>query len=130
MCQSSILSEATDLCQWPYYRRIHGTVKYLSNFSCLAYLEIPAVLLLGRTPSITQLATILQSSLRNLTLTTTLDYVVPYKRTREELDSYVGDCIKTVASTASLRKPKNLQRISRCLCSNGELGTEQRAFPV
>jgi hypothetical protein len=121
------LTEARDVGR-RYQRGIQGTIRSLADFPCLAYLEIPVVLLLGWTPisvgGITQLATILPSSLRTLTLTTELEYFQSYKWTREELCSHVGHYVKTVAAAASLRMPKNLQRISLHLCNNGELDPE------
>lgn len=121
------LTEARDL-GWRYPPEIQGTIKSLADFSCLAYLEIPIVLLFGWTPisvgGITQLATVLPSSLRNLTLTTELEYVDSYKWTREEIYSYVGDYVKTVAAAASLLAPKNLKQITLRLCDNGDVDPE------
>lgn len=121
------LTEARDL-SLRYPRGIQGTIKSLIDFSCLTYLEIPVVLLLGWTPTsvggITQLATVLPPSIRNLTLTTDQDPPESYKWTREELSSYVGDYVKTVSAAASLQAPKNLQRISLHLRDNGELDPE------
>lgn len=81
------LTEVRDLSM-RYPRGIQGTIKSLVDFFCLAYLEIPVILLLGWTPTsvggITPLATVLPSSIRYLILTTDRDPPESYKWTREE----------------------------------------------
>ncbi|RAO70361.1 uncharacterized protein BHQ10_006373 [Talaromyces amestolkiae] len=145
-------AEAVDL-GWGYYWGIRGTLTCLAKCSCLAYLEIPIVLLLGWTPLTiggdNQLAAVLPLSLRHLTLTTAFEIFECNEWTRTRLYRCVGDYVQTITASASLHVPKYLEKITlKCyhtgldpdhelvlsrlkdICVEGDIGLDIREYKL
>lgn len=121
-------AEAVDV-GWGFHWGFQDTLACLANGSCLSYLEIQVVLLLGWTPfsvsGANQLAAVLPLSLRHLTLTNDLVYFECNEWTRSELYRCVGDYVQTVTAAATLQAPVNLKHVTlNCSMIGLDLGLE------